>query len=106
MGKFNYFALFLPSTISSIQPLNWVLHKAKEIQHFVGFLCDGFEDRFIALLAAIEVGKMNSASLGELTLAKKRARELKRLDWIVIDGTSAKSSNGGRLKGRALDVVL
>lgn len=70
------------------------------MQHNTGFLCDGFEDHFIALLAVIEVGKTNSASPGELTSVTKRARELKRPDWTVVDETNAKSPIHGRLKGR------
>lgn len=41
---------------SSIQISYWVLHKAKEVQHCMGILCDGFEDQVIALLAAIKAG--------------------------------------------------
>lgn len=67
---------------------------------------DGFEDQFIALLVAIEVGQTRSSSLGELTYAKKRARELNRLDWTVTDGARERSSNRRRSKGRAMAVVL
>lgn len=35
---------------------DWVLHKVKEIQHCVGFECGGFEEQFMALQIAIEVG--------------------------------------------------
>lgn len=70
------------------------------MQHSLGFLCDGFKNQFIALLAVIEVGKTNSASLGKLTFVKKRARELKRPDWIVVDETNVKSPIRGRLRGR------
>lgn len=37
-----------PSKNNSIQASDWVLHMAKEIQHFVGILYDGFVDQFIA----------------------------------------------------------
>lgn len=49
-----------PSRNNNIHVLEWVLHKAKEIQHCVGTICDGFEDRSIALLTAIEAGQTNS----------------------------------------------
>lgn len=55
------------------------------MQNYMGISCEGFENQFIALLAAIEVGHQASSSL-EDTLAKKRARDLKRLDWSVKDG--------------------
>lgn len=39
---------------SKLRVSDWVLDKAREIQHYVGILCDGFEDQFIALLATVE----------------------------------------------------
>ncbi|KAF5469377.1 hypothetical protein F2P56_013457 [Juglans regia] len=38
------------------QASDWVLHKVKEIQHFVGINCEGYEVQFIALLTAMEAG--------------------------------------------------
>lgn len=54
---------------------------------------DDFEDQFIALLAPLGVVQNQpSSSLGG-TSAKKRARELKWLDWSVRDGMGERSSN-------------
>lgn len=58
----------------------------------------------IALLAAIEAGQTFSSSPSELNSAKKRAQELKRFKWTVNDGVGERSSNRGKLKGRATDV--
>ncbi|KAG6657749.1 hypothetical protein CIPAW_04G112700 [Carya illinoinensis] len=91
---------------SNSQVSNWVLDKAKEIQHGVVILCNGFEDQSIALLAALEAGQTHSSSPGEINSAKKRARGLKGLNRTVNDGIGERSSNHGRSKGGAMDVVL
>lgn len=74
------------------------------MQMCMGIRCDGFEEQFIALLAAIEVGQHQAnSSLGDTT-AKKRARELKSLKWSVKDGMAERSSNWGKFKGQASKV--
>lgn len=50
----------------------WVLNKAREVQWCIGLSCEGFEDQFIALLTAIEIGQPPSCSVPECTLAKGR----------------------------------
>lgn len=60
------------------QSLEWVLHKAKEIQQFVGSSCDEFEEKFMALLMAIEV-----AHSYDKKSDSNKHRKLKRLSWSL-----------------------
>ncbi|KAF5469324.1 hypothetical protein F2P56_013408 [Juglans regia] len=74
------------------QASDWVLHKVKEIQHFVGISCEGYEEQFIALLTAMEVGNQQKKK-GDL----KQNRELKRLMWSMnLEGSPSRS----RVKGK------
>lgn len=57
---------------------DWVFNKVKEIQHYVAVECEGYEEQFMALHAAIKCDHTqvtNSAS--------KKQWELKRLMWSL-----------------------
>lgn len=92
-----------PSKNSCIQALDSARKKRFKI---VGILCDGFEDQFIALLAAIEVGKSHLASPGELISMKKR--EFKQLIRLLMMEQEKKAPIVVvcRLKRSATEVVL
>lgn len=44
--------LFLDQT----NVLDWVFHMVKDIQQVVGLNCEGYEEKFLMLLTAIEAG--------------------------------------------------
>ena len=58
----NEFGDFVPDTLCSIPPgiewnnkfSDWGLRKVEEIKEYVGISCDGYEEKFRALLIAIE----------------------------------------------------
>lgn len=56
-----------------------------EIKHCVGITCKGFEEKFMALLIAIEAGYVHFNSHSSLNFGSKRERELKRLTWAMND---------------------
>jgi hypothetical protein len=43
-------------------PAAWVLQTMKEIRHFVGLSCEGFEKELLPLFTAIEVSHSNQVS--------------------------------------------
>lgn len=56
----------------------------KEIRPCVGVSCEGFEEEFMALLTAIEVGHSLSELRSSSKLGIKENRELKRLSSVSI----------------------
>lgn len=71
---------------------NWVLHKVKEIWHCVGIESVGFEEQFMALLTAIEVGHTQLKKSDS-----KKQRKLKRWTWsIYYKGSSSRERSIGR----------
>lgn len=50
---------------------DWILHKVKETQQFVGLNCDGFEEQFMTLFTAVEVAHAQGNKLSK----KNRAKE-------------------------------
>jgi hypothetical protein len=46
--------LFTQPKCSEPMASSWVLQKLKDIRHFIGLSCDGFEGQFMALFTAIK----------------------------------------------------
>lgn len=70
-----------PSPLCSLPPildwnsaaLNWVLIKVKELKECVGISCSGYEEKFKALLIAIEAGQL---SLAKSIAGKERTKKI------------------------------
>lgn len=59
------------------------LQIVKEIRHFVGLLCDGFEEELLALFAATEASNSEQGSGSCSNLGKKVIKELRRFSCSI-----------------------
>ncbi|KAG6684306.1 hypothetical protein I3842_12G056500 [Carya illinoinensis] len=73
---------------------DWVFQTVNDIKDMVGLKCEGYEEQFMALLTAIEVGHQQQRKTGS-----KKQRELNRLTWSM---NSEGSSSRERSKGKGL----
>ncbi|KAG6706344.1 hypothetical protein I3842_07G219300 [Carya illinoinensis] len=86
----------LPPTEPSADPqVDWIFQKIKDMSHFLGMSCEGYEDQLQALLIAIKSGQPLLARL-----AMKKDRELKRLACSINYDAREGSVCRGRHKDR------
>ncbi|XP_040988756.1 uncharacterized protein LOC121236396 [Juglans microcarpa x Juglans regia] len=74
---------------------DWVLKKVGELQGWVGLTCDRYEERFMALLIAMEAGRPTA-----MKSAVRKERELKRLECSINYDNKEGTSGRDRSKGR------
>jgi hypothetical protein len=86
----------------------WVLQTVKEICHFVGLLCEGFEEELLALFTTIEASHSHKESASSSKLGKRSSRELSRLSCSInYDSCSSASRGiGGKVKIRVVCAYL
>lgn len=78
--------------LTELNASDWVFQMVKDLHHWIGMECVGYEEQFMALLTAIEVGHTQSKKSGS-----KKRRELKRLTWSLnYEGSSSRERSKGK----------
>jgi hypothetical protein len=74
----------------------------KDIRHFIGLSCDGFEGQFMALFTAIKASHNQEGWVSNSKTAFRSNRELKRLSCSINYDSTGGNSSRSRVKGREL----
>ena len=95
-------SVFTQPECSEPMASSWVLQKVKDIRHFIGLSCNGFEGQFMALFTAIKTSHNQEGWVSNSKTAFRCNRELKRLSCSINYDSTGGNSSRSRVKGREL----
>jgi hypothetical protein len=84
---------------------DWVLQRVMEIYRVVGLSCEGYEEQFMALLTAIELGHCHKDLASSSKFVNKGNKEIKRLACSMNYDSKCGSSSHGKGKGRGFSII-